>query len=295
MCGKVRVKRCESTKMDKFIIKKCLKKGLKNPCSIALILNRPCSETMYLIKNSEEGIYNPPKASPKIPQKTYFSDKNEYTEILINVVGLQCACKDGCSVENDCPCLLGETNEKDEIINRKCCEKFCSCRTDCEYRFLGCNCQYGKCNTKSCVCFANSRECDPDLCRSCCSAQAVKEKSSLTMHSRSSTLVLCQNVKVQVKYKKRTALSPSLIEGAGTGLILLEGASKDDFIIEYTGELINENETNRRASVYDYRQHSYIFSMYPDPSSSIDATYLGNKMRFVNHKSHDEENCYTKV
>jgi len=77
--------------------------------------------------------------------------------------------------------------------------------------------------------------------------------------------------------------------------VILEKAEAGDFIIEYTGELITEAETNRIAAIYDYKQHSYIFSMSPDPAWSIDATFLGNKMRFVNHKSHNEDNCYTTV
>lgn len=116
---------------------------------------------------------------------------------MINVVGLHCECTDGCSIENNCACLTGELNETNEVINRKCCEKYCSCNINCDYRFLGCNCQYGRCMTKSCVCFANNRECDPDVCRSCCAAQAIKDKGiSLATNKHSA---LCHNVRVQLK------------------------------------------------------------------------------------------------
>ncbi|CAG9325414.1 unnamed protein product [Blepharisma stoltei] len=293
-CGKERAKEFEATKIDKFIIKKFLSHGCDNPCALAFFLERTCQEAKFLINNYQNYFEEIPEI-PKLPKKTYFTDKEEYNYLMINVVGLHCDCENGCTVENQCPCLIGEINENDQVINRKCCEKFCSCATSCAYRFLGCNCQNGKCNTKSCVCFANFRECDPDLCRSCCSAQSIKDRTFISLQAKNKSAVLCSNVKVQLKFQKRTALAPSALEGAGTGLIVLENVNADEFIIEYTGELITEAETNRRAAVYDYKQHSYIFSMSPDPAWSIDATFLGNKMRFVNHKSHDEDNCYTRV
>jgi hypothetical protein len=49
-------------------------------------------------------------------------------------------------------------------------------------------------------------------------------------------------------------------------------------------------ESNRRAMVYDTDQHSYLFTV--TDTFNVDSTLKGNKMRFANHKSHGENNCF---
>lgn len=71
-------------------------------------------------------------------------------------------------------------------------------------------------------------------------------------------------MKNSIRLGKRTAMGESSIKGAGMGLFVLENCEKNEYITEYTGELIREAESERRAAVYDYRHHSYIFSLSPD-------------------------------
>lgn len=62
-----------------------------------------------------------------------------------------------CSAENpQCYCIKMGTF----------CEKFCNCSIDCPRRFPGCACK-GSCLFNSCLCSAEGRECDPDLCHNC--------------------------------------------------------------------------------------------------------------------------------
>jgi [histone H3]-lysine27 N-trimethyltransferase EZH2 len=51
---------------------------------------------------------------------------------------------------------------------------------------------------------------------------------------------------------------------------------------EYTGELLTNEECERRGAVYDRRDTSYLFSL--NDKWVIDAQKVGNKLRFANHK-----------
>lgn len=68
-----------------------------------------------------------------------------------------CAHDGPCTPENDqCHCIHMGTF----------CEKFCNCSIDCPRRFPGCACK-GSCLFNNCLCAAEGRECDPDLCHNC--------------------------------------------------------------------------------------------------------------------------------
>ena len=66
---------------------------------------------------------------------------------------------------HDGPCTL--TNEDCFCMkNGTYCEKYCNCSIDCPHRFPGCLCK-GACLLNNCLCCAEGRECDPDLCHKC--------------------------------------------------------------------------------------------------------------------------------
>ncbi len=85
------------------------------------------------------------------------SNRKNSTTTTLKPAYQPCAHDGPCTPENaQCHCIKMGTF----------CEKYCNCSVDCPRRFPGCACK-GSCLFNNCLCCAEGRECDPDLCHNC--------------------------------------------------------------------------------------------------------------------------------
>jgi len=77
------------------------------------------------------------------------------------------------------------------------------------------------------------------------------------------------------------------------GLFADEAINKEEFVIEYIGELVRPTVADRREADYNNRgwESSYLFKL--DDGLTVDATIRGGAARFINHSC--DPNCYTKI
>uniref|UniRef100_A0A7S1U8C3 SET domain-containing protein n=1 Tax=Phaeomonas parva TaxID=124430 RepID=A0A7S1U8C3_9STRA len=176
----------------------------------------------------------------------------------------------------------------------------------------GCRCRKGFCRTSSCPCFAAKRSCDPRWCQTCGSSMSAQKRSMLEeiqafvrkglkdepyrlpvdlQDSISAFLCFqpCCNSKMLHGFRKRVAVGRSSIHG--WGVFAREEIQRNDFVYEYSGEIISQQETDRRGKIYDKLNCSFLFNL--NDHHVVDATLYGSKIRFANHS--DNPNCYARV
>ena len=239
--------------------------------------------------------------------------KDEQRDCLV----VACDHEGPCDTSNPhCVCIAGQNF----------CERFCSCGPSCKNRWPGCKCKKGDCSTNICHCFLARRECDPDVCHCAAEqfgtddcAQCLPESgashaaaaeagggaSELPGSSSSSSggavvagappeeaadaRAECGNMSLQLGRQSRVLTGPS--EVAGWGLFARDVILKGALIVEYVGELISQEEADRRGQVYDRRASSYLFNV--NDKQVVDACPKGSQSRFANHS--DKPNALTRV
>lgn len=139
------------------------------------------------------------------------------------------------------------------------------CTDNCSRRFQGCSCATrGKVcwGNDKCDCFFLDRECDPDLCGTCGARQIL---DPVNRYKDVIAKGKCTNVYVQRGVPKHTLLGHSklLASGgvSGWGLYMGEPVKTGDYLGEYVGEVISNEESERRGQIYNKRNLSYLFDL----------------------------------
>ncbi|CAI8603705.1 unnamed protein product [Vicia faba] len=99
----------------------------------------------------------------------------------------------------------------------------------------------------------------------------------------------CGNMRLLLRQQQRILLGKSDV--AGWGAFLKNPVNKNDYLGEYTGELISHREADKRGKIYDRANSSFLFDL--NEQFVLDAYRKGDKLKFANHSSNP--NCHAKV
>nr|GMD53911.1 Histone-lysine N-methyltransferase EZ1 [Ipomoea batatas] len=101
----------------------------------------------------------------------------------------------------------------------------------------------------------------------------------------------CQNMKLLLGKRQKVQVLLGRSDIAGWGVFLKNCVSKNEFIGEYTGELISHIEADKRGKVYDRQNCSFLYNL--NDQLVIDAYRMGSKLKFINHSP--DPNCCAKI
>lgn len=175
------------------------------------------------------------------------------------------------------------------------CEKTCRCAKSCNRRFPGCG---SRCmqqptrpcgNSETCLCVKFERECDADICGRCGAIDILDPENN--KDDEDILQGRCRNVGIQRGVPKKTLLGQSEVHMFG--LYTAQSIAKDDIIGEYTSEIIDADEENRRIHIYNAQNQLYLFDM--NDQQSLDGTLAGNKLRYINNAHERLANCRAKT
>lgn len=186
--------------------------------------------------------------------------------------------------------MWSKDHDWDWFLNGKCCEKFCHCASFWDKRFPGCSWN-GKCNPTSCIWIKANREWDPELWKTCNShinQEGLKLKGkNLPMQSN-----LCKNVDILYQRKRRLFVGKSKV-CPSLGLFAGEVIEPGEYICIYSGEILSEFDSENRGIVQDIIEETYLFTL--NSRYVVDASKVGNIMRYANHASGQHINAFPKI
>ncbi|KAG2258576.1 hypothetical protein Bca52824_077870 [Brassica carinata] len=117
----------------------------------------------------------------------------------------------------------------------------------------------------------------PTLCGSDCSCGMLLSSCSSSCQCRCE----CTNKPFQQRRIKKLNLVQT--EKCGYGIVADEDINPGEFIIEYVGEVIDEKICEERLRKMKHKEETNFYLCQINGNMLIDATYKGNKSRYINH------------
>jgi len=172
------------------------------------------------------------------------------------------------------PCVQEEEESEISCLQRgSFCTRACAWGQRSKNFFRGCDCK-GSCTTQQCSCLGNGRECNPDICQ-CDNCTDPPGQPASRQKCRNDNIIMQRSVEV--------ILGRSAIPNAGWGCFSKGAITKGEFLGEYVGEMITQDEAERRGRLYDIQKNSSLFMLSAD--FAVDADRKHNLLRYINHSS----------
>jgi hypothetical protein len=215
-----------------------------------------------------------------------------------------CGCIDnGHFCDKFCGCMTAE-----------CLNRFPGCQCKSDKR---------RCRTSCCPCYAAHRECDPDTCMcgaaaqlparvGCelpahCAPQAHRRPAASPVPPAGTAAAEAEEAgadgaggarpaagaacaggatcgNVHLLTRRHATLRMGVSEVSGWGVFSTRALERDEFVYEYMGEVISHDEADRRGSIYDKFNHSFLFNL--NSATVVDAGRKGNKVPAQRPPSH---------
>jgi len=112
-----------------------------------------------------------------------------------------------------------------------------------------------------------------------------------TTVSKESDLPIAMKYRLSKTQPKRVEVGPSKIHR--NGLFTHEDLGASDIVIEYVGERIRNKVADKREVVYEQKGIGDCYLFRLDKEYIIDATFNGNKARYLNHSC--DANCSARI
>ncbi|KIY73930.1 SET domain-containing protein [Cylindrobasidium torrendii FP15055 ss-10] len=245
----------------------------ESPCTLAVICQMPCRQVYAKRREliSDDTIFNePPK--PKARRTRLVNTKREIQMRDTTQWSPNAPCYHpgrSCMEASTASCIC----LKEDVQ----CQEACRCEQDvCPRRAKGCSCQ-DQCEIGQCPCRKSGRECDPYLCTAC---------NARDYHATNA----CKNTSIQKNIWKDLLVKKATY---GRGVFALCDMKKDEYIIEYIGELIRDTTLEGREVLATHRGRNYLFQL--NKEYTIDATFVGNEARYINHAPGRTANCFARI
>ena len=111
------------------------------------------------------------------------------------------------------------------------------------------------------------------------------------VNNKESDLPIAMKYRMSKTQPKRVEVGPSKIHR--NGLFTYDDLAGNDIVIEYVGEKIRNKVADKREIVYEQKGIGDCYLFRLDKEYIIDATFHGNKARYLNHSC--DANCSAKI